>query len=48
MPDVARDLVIHEDSEELTYHHSVKFPETVPVNVDCNEEMIVGRASLRR
>jgi len=48
MPDVARDLVIHRDTKELTYHHSVKFPETVPVNVDCNEEAIVGRASLRR
>ena len=48
MPEVARDLVIHEDSPNLTYHHSVKFPEFVPVNVDCNEEFVIGRAYLRR
>ena len=47
MPEVARDLVIHEDTENLTYHPSVSFPEHVPVNVDCNEKAIIGNARLR-
>ena len=48
MPAVARDLVIHEDTENLTYHHSVKFPSRVPLIVDCNEEAVIGTAQLRR
>ena len=48
MPEVARDLVIHVDSKELTYHSSVKFPPFVPVCVDANDEAVIGRAVLRR
>ena len=47
MPEVARSLLIHQDSQRLTYHDSVSFPDVVPVYVDCNENLSVGRAHVR-
>jgi hypothetical protein len=48
MPRVLPNVLLHRDSESLTYHESVGIPDIVPINIDCNEEMIVGKAHMRR
>ena len=48
MPKITRDLLVHIDSPDLTFHDSVSFPESVPVTVDQNSEAVIGRARLRR
>ena len=44
-PDI-QDLIVHVNTSDLTYHPSVEIDGTVPVTLDFNDAMKVGKARL--
>lgn len=48
MPQVFKGVLVHTDSPDLTYHESVLYPDVVPLNLDFNAALSVGRAVIHR